>query len=488
MPAIRLPYRGEHPPQKPFVGTPVNWAHPLARGLLLSCALNEDAGKTILDSVSGRQFAITGAGWEGGEFSLRAATGRVDISGLPCAINATSKWSLVIRSRGQANSGVATPAVFASFNFDAGVNYWALAVQQYSNYLYFRGRFNNYGDFCAGSHLQAGPHYLDVPETIVLVVSGYTATVYRSDGQSYSAQLGASSDVSAGTITVGNTSGNTVYRRSIGLVQFYNRAITPDEAESILANPWQVYQPPRRLGPAVGGGGTSVSVAHDLRAAISTSVSTAHDTTLAVSTALASVADAVARVSTAIAGAHDTRTAASTTRSTGHDARAVIASSLAFAHDTRVAVATAIESLVDTLANVATLTGSITATHDTRVVVATARATLHDAMAFVATGRTTTHDLRAAVAATVAAIHDTVALVARGIARHHDTRAEVLTQLLRATDTLAAISSHLQRAHDTRAVVQLLSEAAIVIRLAATLTHPSIDIAVAHPRLDITLN
>lgn len=257
MPAARLPFRGDHPPQKPAIGTFVNPAHPLARGLLLSCALNEDAGKTIIDSVSGRQFAATGAGWEGSEFSLRAATGRVSISGLPCAINASSKWSLVLRARGQSNSGGATPAVIASFNFDGTVNYWALAVQQYSNSLFFRGKFNNYADFAGGSHLNAGLLYLDVPETIVLVVSGYTATVHRADGSSYTAVLGASSDVSGGTITIGNTSGNTVYRRSIGLVQFYNRALTPDEADSILANPWAVYQPQRRVAPAATGGESS---------------------------------------------------------------------------------------------------------------------------------------------------------------------------------------------------------------------------------------
>lgn len=229
-------------------------AHPLASGLLLSCLLDEGAGAKVYDGVQGKEFSITGGGWEGGAFSLRLATGSIVIAGMPCHINSTNKWSLVVRAKGAPYSAAVAP--FISANFDAGVNYWALAKQQYTSQLYLRGKFNNYGDFVGGSFLSGGYFEQDAVETIVLTISGYNATVYRENGAVSTATLGASSDVTGTTIVVGNTA-NANYRGAIDSVQFYNRTLTADEAAALLSNPWQVIQPRIVRVPAAGGGGTS---------------------------------------------------------------------------------------------------------------------------------------------------------------------------------------------------------------------------------------
>lgn len=63
--------------QKPLVGTPLQRAHPFARGLRYALLLNEAAGRTVFDAVDGRQASLNGgATWQtvGADSVIRCAS------------------------------------------------------------------------------------------------------------------------------------------------------------------------------------------------------------------------------------------------------------------------------------------------------------------------------------------------------------------------------------------------------------------------------
>lgn len=343
---------------------PLGPLNPVRRsGLLLACLLSEQSGSRTYDAVSGKSYEFTGGGWESGEFSLRKATGRFTITGLPCQINANNKWSLVVRARGQSQAGNPAAAPIISTNYDAGVNYWGIAINQYTSNLFFRGRFNSYGDFAGGNHLNGGMFNDGQMETFILTVNGYVATIYRENGNIISATLGASSDVTSTSIIVGNTPANTQYRRSIDLIQFYNRALTPAEAAAIIADPWQDVAA-RALPLSISGGSTTYT---EPLTALAESYATVTDIAAylaageAIITAGVSAADTVQMLE----GLLTTAESAATATDVAQRAEALLATIQAV--DSAQSAATLVEQLIATATGAAEVSDTLTSANTEQV-------------------------------------------------------------------------------------------------------------------------
>lgn len=229
---IPQPWQSKPPP-----GTPINWSHPLAQGLVLCFAFNEGGGNSLVDLTAGQLCAISG--------DVFTWTSTIDGSGANQGGNGfTAGWNFV---------NVAYATVFKRFQCPAAGSIMGLAGFQqggaYDKQIYLSSSsvptFSIYDGISTktvtASAITPGQTYNVAGVARVGNIYVYVDGVEygpTSTGVSYTGYTAGTPNMRDGLL--GGTSFGNVLS---SLTAFWSRPLSQVEIASFSVNPWQIFQP-----------------------------------------------------------------------------------------------------------------------------------------------------------------------------------------------------------------------------------------------------
>ena len=234
-----------HPPYKPRPGTLINWSHPLARALSVCVLFNEGGGASVW-SINKQGSLTGGPAWKDGGLYFDGSDDVAVFAGLPDSLF-TGPLTIVW---GGKIAQTATYNHFAGKHFDNGISNnpfdfrtngstaltlvrssASLANSFTSSITLDADKFQIYGVICADGLIQTVPTFF---------IDNLWNPNPSGDGYS-GACTGAGAD-----LRIGLRADSAV--KMTGTAQFlyiFSRALTRDEARQLVANPYQMFVPPR---------------------------------------------------------------------------------------------------------------------------------------------------------------------------------------------------------------------------------------------------
>lgn len=238
---------------EPLVGTRINWAHPLSRGLVGLWLFNEGSGDRVYDlSGNGSDGALTNMNPESDWIPGR--------DGFALDFDGVNQYVDIVATIGMV-SAISVSAWFKVTAFDIGwqaivvkgeTSQWRLQRKANTNTLEFDG---------IGNSSVVGN--VDVNDGLwhhVVAVHGTSRLELYIDGVlDNSASPGTIQPQEIGPFDIGRNPDQTarVWEGSIDDVRIYSRALTSQEILSLYINPYSMFEQPlygRRLKAAVAGG------------------------------------------------------------------------------------------------------------------------------------------------------------------------------------------------------------------------------------------
>jgi hypothetical protein len=263
----------QHYPQKPPLGTPINWAHPLTKGLVGFWLFNESGGDLANDlsgngnhgTINNMAFPPTSSsGWNAGRrgtaLSFDGSNDYVISSSGP---NFDNQSEISISMWVKVNSGVSDylielPEISSGSN-GVGLRYDSNTI----DYHVVTHSDNSFTDVSGSVSLGRWYH-------IALIYNGVTLTGYK-DGVSvgsHDVTLGTGIKHASGEVNIGRfgTLGGSCFQGQIDEVRIYNRALSAQEIKQLYYSYADFPQPCNAWLYAAAAGGLSIPVAmHNYR-------------------------------------------------------------------------------------------------------------------------------------------------------------------------------------------------------------------------------
>lgn len=235
--------------QKPLVGTPLQRAHPYARGLRYALLLNEGAGRAVFDSFEGRRATLAGgATWKtvGADSVIRVASASsqyIDCGDLDWIDGATRLTIIVCMSRTSTGNAIhvqkgstANSRVGLTLNNDGNA------------YFYVNNGANSLGSVAStltGRHVHA-MRYDGAQSTNATRVRGWIDGVEQT--LSYAASTPTTAPTTSDTLRIGEIeSGPTYSNGDFYWLLAYDRALAPGMIRAITNAPYAPwFAPPSR--------------------------------------------------------------------------------------------------------------------------------------------------------------------------------------------------------------------------------------------------
>jgi hypothetical protein len=236
--------------QKPPLGTPIQWGHPLARGLLRSYLFTPGA---VLDSVTGIRLTTSGApGWTAGPCGpLRnyAANGDYDTDSTFPGLSPLRGYSIIGRFRATTVDGNWRPLVHSQASGGDRALFLGLSGGYNStsnSWVFFP---NDAADSAAysGTAIVAGQWY-DFALTRSGAPFDYIAGVssmYLDGVLGSRSTTGSSIDLGVAPLNIGrDTSNNFQFLGDVSELHFWDRELSITEIQNWRTNPFAMFAPP----------------------------------------------------------------------------------------------------------------------------------------------------------------------------------------------------------------------------------------------------
>ena len=232
--------------QKPILGSQINFAHPLAQGLVGCWIMNEGCGNKIYDlSENGNTGTLNNASWtlyeNGSALDFNDTNSSVEIEDNDSLDGyAEMSWSFWVIPRDIAEN---TAGFISKWDAVNGKRSWAVRQAEANNEI----QLFISGDGTIHAHVESSGFNLtnNVLTHIVVVKKGTVGYFYK-DGQFISSAGGLSSIIYAGpeNVAIGRWSvlWAAYFDGLIDNIQIYNRALTPDEAQQLYYEPYAMFE------------------------------------------------------------------------------------------------------------------------------------------------------------------------------------------------------------------------------------------------------
>ena len=281
--------------QKPLLGARLTPGHPLARGLVGCWIMNEGSGDKIFDlSGNGNDGTQSGGvAWEGGNIHYDGTTGYHNIPYSP-ELYCPTEMTVCFRMKCDiVNHADLVPAIVSMYDYAGGNRMWGITPCNGNNpdtweiMVSSNGATNNRKSFTSAITLDLDWHTVAVTaQNQDKVWSWYDNGIYKSkiteaepSGYWYTYTNQES------WLRIGGLSDAYNFDGIVEYVMIYNRILTPQEIQSLHANPYQMFeQDPIWM---FGQGGAGVTTAAPTTTAPTTLASTTLAPTTLASTTLA---------------------------------------------------------------------------------------------------------------------------------------------------------------------------------------------------------
>ncbi|KAF0235050.1 MAG: hypothetical protein FD177_209 [Desulfovibrionaceae bacterium] len=235
---------------KPPPSVMLDWGNPLARYFAAVYAINEGGGATLYDAVSRSGAPITNGTLSQGTLTFSATTGQRAVMRSTPLIG-TSDYTLcaIVRSSAAYN-GYGLPAITeraASGNNIINVSiYGSSGPQQNTAFCTWRNDAGDLSQISATKSLRDGlPHFVAVTKR------GTDLRIFIDGKQEATATTSSTNTLTnAGReLWIGADKGDSsaLYNGGIQFAGVALTALSPDALASLSENPWQIFQPVRRL-------------------------------------------------------------------------------------------------------------------------------------------------------------------------------------------------------------------------------------------------
>lgn len=242
---------------KPPLGVGIDWAHPLARGLQGFYTLNEGSGLAVNDATGNIPLSVSGypagtSGWTSGLTGSNAYRGADVAAGqitgiIPARLQV--EWPI---SFAMAFTCLGAPAnnngrPFWTHDGDSNLTYFNWSIYWSTSMVPVAGLHLDASSYVIGAALVAGQHYT------------LGATVTNSEVRGFNGGSLYASYASAPAAPVYNTNpiigfdGESGASANIKIdwACWYSRALSDEDHAELMANPWQLFEPPAyRLFPS----------------------------------------------------------------------------------------------------------------------------------------------------------------------------------------------------------------------------------------------
>lgn len=217
--------------KQPPIGTPINFNHPLSKGLICCYLLNEGGGQQAINSANKARNGVLS---NGAVFNIRQRGS--------CGAFLTDS-DVVVCSCPAFSAQMTVSAWFLALNFSAfrGIvwsNYWYLAYDTIN-------RIDNYiQDSLGGGHQSGFPTGLafDTWYHVALTYDGATQAIYIN-GVQRSTLSWTGAIASSNVFTIGNEPAFSTYLNGyVQDVHLYDRALSHQEIRQLYANPYQMFK------------------------------------------------------------------------------------------------------------------------------------------------------------------------------------------------------------------------------------------------------
>jgi len=229
--------------QKPILGEKINFAHPLAQGLVACWIMNEGCGNKIYDLSENRNVGtLSNASWtlyeNGSALDFNDTNSSVEIEDNDNLDGyAEMSWSFWVIPRDIAEDTVGFVTKYDAVN---GKRSWAVRQAETNNEI----QLFISGDGTTFAHVESsGFNLIDDALTHIVVVKKGTVGYFYKNGQFISSAGGLASIIYAGSEGVAIGRYRAVFFDGlIDNVQIYNRALTPDEAQQLYYEPYAMFE------------------------------------------------------------------------------------------------------------------------------------------------------------------------------------------------------------------------------------------------------
>jgi len=229
--------------QKPILGEKINFAHPLAQGLVACWIMNEGCGNKIYDLSENRNVGtLSNASWtlyeNGSALDFNDTNSSVEIEDNDSLDGYTEmSWSFWVIPRDIAED---TAGFITKYDAVNGKRSWAVRQAEAINEI----QLFISGDGTTFAHAESsGFNLIDDALTHIVVVKKGAVGYFYKDGQFISSEGGLASVIYAGSEDVAIGRYRAVFFDGlIDNIQIYNRALTPDEAQQLYYEPYAMFE------------------------------------------------------------------------------------------------------------------------------------------------------------------------------------------------------------------------------------------------------
>ena len=231
--------------QKPPPGVQLDWGHPLAKGLFLCMPFNEGGGQTAWNLARAQGNVLSGPSFcsirpDGFHGPSGASASGVLIQS--ASWNLPSSQVTVACSASLYSSGYSRQHLIDSTATGSDIK-WGLGnplAHFSSNQV---GFYPGQGGESSAITIPSSGKFTDILGTY----NGLAAKVFQDRRQFWSASLSGAIDATGTYLVIGGDNTYRAFEGIIGYAYAWNRALADGEAVAIQENPWQIFQPVRRV-------------------------------------------------------------------------------------------------------------------------------------------------------------------------------------------------------------------------------------------------